>query len=133
MSGAKIVKRARALVGARFRPQGRDPALGLDCVGVAAAAAGFAPERVPADYALRGQHLAQVEHTLCDLGCVRVAGGAAAGDIIVCEAGPGQFHLVLCTGGGFIHADARLRLVVERPPPLPWPVVGVWRLSTGEG
>ena len=30
-------------------------------------------------------------------------------------------------GGGIIHADAMLRRVVERPGPVPWPVLGRWR------
>jgi hypothetical protein len=128
-----IVARARALVGTRFRPQGRDPSQGLDCVGVAAAAAQVPPERLRRDYALRGQHLAEIEHSLCDLGCRPVPETACrAGDVIVCEAGPAQFHLLLCTGAGFVHADAGLRMVVERPRPFPWPVAGVWRLGAGE-
>jgi lipoprotein Spr len=127
--GQSIATRARALVGTRFRPQGRDPRLGLDCVGTAAEAAGVAGERVPRDYPLRGPDLAQVEHGLCDLGCVPVPGDAAeAGDVIVCRAGPEQIHLIVATEAGFVHADAGLRKVVERPGPVPWPVLGVWRL-----
>jgi hypothetical protein len=133
MDGKRIVARARALIGVRFRPQGRDPALGLDCVGMAAAAAGLEPERVRSDYSLRGQHLAEIEHELCDLGCMPVVGEAQAGDAIVCEAGPGQLHVLICSGSGFIHADAGLRKVVERPGPVPWPIVSVWRLAGGEG
>ncbi|MBV8688402.1 MAG: peptidoglycan endopeptidase [Alphaproteobacteria bacterium] len=131
--GDDIAARARGLIGMRFRPQGRDPMLGLDCVGVAAAAAGVPAERLPADYDLRGEHLALIEHELCDLGCVPVPEGEAeAGDVVVCEVGPAQFHVLLCTGPSFIHADAGLRLVVERPRPFPWPVAGVWRPAGGE-
>jgi hypothetical protein len=36
------------------------------------------------------------------------------------------------TRGCFVHADARLRLVVERPLPLPWPIVSAWRMAGGE-
>jgi cell wall-associated NlpC family hydrolase len=131
--GAAIAARARALVGTRFRPQGRRPELGLDCVGLAAAAAGVPAARLPGDYALRGEALARVEHELCDLGCVPVPGGAAEpGDVVVCAAGPAQLHLVVATGDGFVHADAGLRRVVERPLPLPWPALSVWRMSGGE-
>lgn len=55
MSGAAIAAAARALVGVPFRLQGRDPALGLDCVGLVGAAmraAGYAP-MMPGDYGLR--------------------------------------------------------------------------------
>ena len=131
--GDEVAARARALVGARFRPQGRDPKTGLDCVGAAAAAAGVDPERVRRDYALRGQTLAEIEHDLCDLGCRPVPGSEArAGDVAVCVAGPVQFHIVVLTDGGFVHADAGLRRVVERPLPIPWPVEGLWRLVEGD-
>ena len=46
------VARARGALGARFRLGGRDPAFGLDCVGVVAWAHELAD--VPADYGLRG-------------------------------------------------------------------------------
>ena len=127
--GERVAARARALVGVRFRPQGRDPATGLDCVGTAALAAGMDPARVRRDYALRGQRLAQIEHDLCELGCQPVAAGEGEpGDVAVCDAGPAQFHLIVLTGDSFVHADAGLRRVVERPLPVPWPVAGLWRL-----
>jgi hypothetical protein len=130
--GDEIAARAKALVGARFRPQGREPMLGLDCIGTAAAAAGIPPERIRRDYALRGQALAAIEHELCDLGCRPVPGRVVeAGDIMICEAGPAQFHLLVCTRDGFVHADAGLRRVVERPWPVPWRIAGLWR-ATGE-
>lgn len=128
--GDVIAARARGLVGLRFRPQGREPALGLDCVGTAAAAAGVA---VRADYALRGDHEAAIEAGLAELGCARVAQDESeAGDVAVCRAGPAQFHLLVLTDGGFVHADAGLRRIVERPLPAPWPVLGVWRLGEGD-
>jgi len=131
-NGDRIAARARALVGVRFRPQGRDPMLGLDCVGTAAAAAGVPPDRIRSGYAMRGGRLASIEHELCDLGCRPVHSGVAeAGDIVVCEAGPAQFHILVSTGSGFVHADAGLRMVVERPCPFPWPVAGVWRPAEG--
>ena len=132
--GDRIAARARALVGTRFRPQGRDPEHGLDCVGAAAAAAGVPRERVPTGYDPRGQALAEVEHGLCDLGCRPVPGDALhRGDILVCAPGPAQFHVVVVVEGGFVHADAVLRRVAERPFPVPWPVIGAWRLDGLEG
>ena len=127
LRGHRIARRARALVGIRFRPQGRDPMLGLDCVG-AAAAAEVPAGRVPRDYPLRGVHLAAIEHELCDLGCRPVpVERAVAGDVLVCETGPAQFHIVVRAWSSFIHADAGLRRVVERPGEPPWPVLGSWR------
>ena len=130
MDGKEVAARARSLVGVRFRPQGRDPEHGLDCVGTAAAAAGVAGERIRSDYAMRGQHLAEIEHGLRDLGLHCVADDEIeAGDIIVVETGPAQSHVAVITDHGFVHADARLRRVVERPFPLPWPVLGIWRAA----
>lgn len=130
--GYRIARRARALVGVRFRPQGRDPGDGLDCVGAAAAAAEVPAGRLRRDYALRGQHLAAIEQGLGDLGCRRVpVEQAAAGDLLVCAAGPAQFHIVIRAWESFVHADAGLRRVVERPLPVPWPVAGAWRFFEG--
>ena len=131
--GDRIVARARALVGTRFRPQGRDPLHGMDCVGTAAHAAGVPPERVRRDYALRGEALAEIEHELCDLGLQPVQWERIEpGDLVLCETGPAQFHIIVATPGGFVHADAALRRVVERPLPLPWRPVGVWRCADEE-
>lgn len=133
MKGIDIAARACALVGVRFRPQGRDPEQGLDCVGTAALAAGIPIDRVPRDYALRGQTLVEIEHRLCDLGCRPVTGHVLElGDVVVCETGPAQFHMVIITPFGFVHADAALRRVVQRPYPIPWTLVGAWRLATEE-
>ncbi|WP_066650239.1 hypothetical protein [Sphingomonas sp. CCH10-B3] len=97
-----IVERARSAVGARFRLHGREAATGLDCVGLAALAYGEAA-------------VAAVD--------------VRAGDLLLCASGPGQLHLAIDSGGGVIHADAMLRRVVERPGPVPWTVIGRWRLK----
>jgi hypothetical protein len=129
-----MAARARALVGVRFRPQGRDPAHGLDCVGTAAAAAGLPPERVRRDYAMRGESLAAIECELAIGGWREVPAGAREpGDIIVCEAGPAQWHLLVATATGFVHADASLGLVVERLFPVRWPIASVWRVGWVDG
>jgi hypothetical protein len=121
--GERAVAAARAVVGVRFRLQGRDPALGLDCVGVAAIAAraaGYAGV-VPGAYALRSAAAPDLPDGL--VACAR----AAAGDILLCRPDARQLHLAVWTGAGVIHADAGARRVVERPGACPWPVVGVWR------
>ena len=114
--------RARALIGVRFRAQGRDPRFGLDCVGLAGAALNI---EAPGGYALRSDDLATLERALVSAGLHR-ARDAAAGDLLVLRPGPGQLHLAIRTGAGIIHADARARRVVERPD-LPWPVLSIWR------
>ena len=121
----QIESRSRQCVGARFRVHGRDPETGLDCIGVAAFATGRA---APSGYALRGGDSARVAAGLDAAGLVRVRmDHARRGDVVLALAGPGQWHLAVKTDGGFVHADAGLRRVVERPGALPWPVIGIWR------
>jgi len=119
-----IAAAAVAAVGTRFRLHGRG-ADGLDCVGVVALAlrAGGCLGEVPSGYSLRGGDWGLLDRVL-----VRVA-EAEPGDVLLMAVGPGQFHLGIRTAGGFVHADAGLRRVVERPGMPPWPVIGVWRMG----
>ena len=126
MAAEDIVRRARALVGLRFRPQGRSLDTGLDCIGVAAAALGL--DNARCDYRLRGGSLEELERELAAAGLDRVD-EASAGDAIAFRPGPEQLHLAIWTGSGIIHADAGLRRVVERPGRPPWPVLGIWRME----
>lgn len=128
--GGEIVRRARLAVGTPFRPQGRTIEEGLDCIGLAAFAYRAGP-LVPRDYALRGTRIETLARTFAKHHLVPVeAGPARAGDIAVFRPGPGQLHLAVVTGDSLIHADARLRRVVERPMPAPWPLAGLWRLRS---
>lgn len=120
-----IIARARDALDARFRLHGRDPATGLDCVGLAAHAYGVP---VPADYALRSDSRARIDAIVAAAGLIRVQDGRA-GDLLLFRAGPGQLHLAIDSGGGIIHADAMLRKVVERPGAPPWPLLARWRKS----
>lgn len=123
-----VVAAARRAVGVRFRVHGRDPAFGLDCVGLVALAlrdAAFEGD-VPDDYALRGGDTEGICAQFDAAGLTR-ANDARAGDILLCASGAGQFHLAIDTDVGVIHADAAARRVVERPGAPPWPVIGRWR------
>ncbi|HMG48152.1 MAG TPA: NlpC/P60 family protein [Allosphingosinicella sp.] len=122
-SAEEIVAAGRALIGARFRPQGRSPTE-LDCVGLVALA--LEVERVPRDYALRGGSAARLSEELAKAG-LRPAESARAGDVLVMRAGSAQLHLGIFTGAGLIHGDAGLRRVVERPGAIPWPIASIWR------
>ena len=120
----EIAARARGLIGTRFRPQGRTAAEGLDCIGLVALA--IDARNVPRDYALRGHASDRLVEELKAAGLVAAA-SLAPGDILVLAPGPAQLHLGIFTGTGLVHGDAGLRRVVERPLPLPWPVLGIWR------
>lgn len=121
---------ALAAVGVRFRLHGRDPAFGLDCVGLAALAARAAEYSgaIPADYALRNGDAARAMAMLDGAGLTRAA-TPAPGDILLFRSGPGQLHLAVAVTGGIVHADASLRRVVRRPGPPPWPMLGCWRFE----
>ena len=120
----EIVARARGCVGARFRAHGRGIEFGLDCVGVAAIA--FRLE-VPADYPLRSGDRERTAARIEATGLVPIdPAGAAAGDLLLIEAGPGQLHLAVLTERGFVHADVGLRRVVETPGRPAGPIIGAW-------
>jgi cell wall-associated NlpC family hydrolase len=132
MSGAQLAEAARALVGAPFRLHGRDPASGLDCVGVLAASLVSCgrPVHVPQGYALRNRTLPRLDAFVSACGLVPAEGPALPGDVLLVRAGPGQFHLLISTGAQrCIHAHASLRRVVEADLPPHWPLVEHWRLT----
>jgi hypothetical protein len=49
------------------------------------------------------------------------------GDLVLMRVADDQFHLGVLTGDGFVHADARLRRIVETPADPAWPVIGIYR------
>jgi len=123
-SADETIARARALIGIRFRPQGRDGAHGLDCIGLVAEA--IDARTPPRDYALRGGSAARLAEELGKAG-LHPADSMRPGDVLIFAPGPAQLHLGLFTGTGLVHGDAGLRRVVERPLPFPWPLIGIWR------
>jgi lipoprotein Spr len=119
----------------RFVPQGRDPAHGLDCVGLVGHAFGAAGAdiKAPGDYRLRGGSAEHWRRAVARACLVEIdAPRAHAGDLLLMRVGPGQFHLGVHSGRGMIHAHAGVRRVVETLGVPAWPVVGVWRLA-GKG
>lgn len=125
--GERVAAAARTLVGARFRLHGRDPALGLDCVGVAVVALrdGGVDVAVRDDYPLR---TARWRAGDVPDGLVRCAGDRP-GDVLLLRIAATQVHVAVRTAGGIVHADAGLRRVVERPGVPEWPIVAAWRVS----
>lgn len=126
---ARAVAAARDAVGSRYRLHGREVEYGLDCVGLAGLAMRAAGYKgvVPSGYALRGG-LAEDFLELVDKNALVRTDRPSAGDVLLFATGPGQFHLAVKSVGGFVHADAMLRRVIERPDPAPWPLVAAWAL-----
>jgi hypothetical protein len=120
-----VVARARSLVGCRFRPQGRDPELGLDCVGVVCAAFEIPADSIPRDYRLRGGAVGRIEFELKRF--FSTVATAAAGDVMLFEVAVNQLHLGILTERGFIHADAGLKAVVETPGMPSWQILSAFR------
>ena len=119
-------ERARALVGTRFRPQGRDRS-GLDCVGLAMATSGMAADAARRNYRLKGDHRREVEQVLTRY--FRRVGKreARAGDLLLLRVARDHLHLAVLTTAGFVHAHAGLGSVVETPGAPEWPLIGVYR------
>ncbi|MBV9529258.1 peptidoglycan endopeptidase [Sphingomonas sp.] len=122
-----FVDRARALVGTRFRPQGRSPETGLDCVGLALAVFGIRANAVRRDYRLRGAHGQELSREV--LRFFRRVGkvAAAPGDLVISSVALDQLHLSIISDGAFVHADGRIGRVVETPGTPSWPCEGVYR------
>ena len=131
MSGAALALAAQALVGAKFRLHGRDPATGLDCVGVFAAALAAIGKAapLPSGYTLKLRTLDRWLPAPASCGFNPTDAAIAAGDVLLLDLGPCQQHLVIATAADrFVHAHAGLRRVVEGFGPLPGPVLHHWRM-----
>jgi murein DD-endopeptidase / murein LD-carboxypeptidase len=123
--GGDPVIRARALIGTRFRLHGRDPATGLDCVGLITCVY-TAITRPPEGYALRGGTIAGFAAMFITNGMAQRGGEPCAGDVLLLQPSAAQFHLGIWSGDSLIHADGVLRRVVETPGALAWPLVSGW-------
>ncbi len=135
MSGHQLARAAEGLAGTPFRLHGRDPATGLDCIGVLAAslAACGRPMLLPGGYALRTRALPDVSAFATGCGLAAVRGPTAPGDVLLVRAGPCQFHLAIAsTDQRFVHAHAGLRRVILGDLPAHWPLIGHWRLHAAD-
>ena len=123
-------QRARALVGTRFRLQGRDEQ-GLDCVGVAIAVFGLPAEAVRRNYRVRGEYEDELRTFLRKQFRRVPVKQLRPGDLMLMRVAADQLHLGIWTGAGFVHADAGLRRVVETPGCPPWPLAAIYRKRRG--
>lgn len=135
MSGAALAAAAERLVGTRFRLHGRDPAHGLDCVGLVAASLAEIgrPVVAPIRYRMRQHSIDGFLGAAAACGLTDAVGATEPGDVLVVRVGPAQHHLVIAaTAGGYVHAHAGLGHVALTPAArLSWPVEHRWRLAAG--
>ena len=130
--GARLASAALRFVGVPFRLYGRDPAVGLDCVGLVAESLrtiGREPF-APTGYRLRNS---SIDHWLGEAkrsSLYEVAGAICPGDVLLCATGPAQQHLMIATDDAcVVHAHAGLRRVVLQPLACETHLLRQWRLS----
>lgn len=106
-------ERALSLIGIPFRVQGRDPNVGLDCLGVVICAFELPEADVPryrisdGDWGIVDQGLSTWFEPAADF---------ARGDLLIFRLSR-SFHFGVITGSHFVHADAAAgRVVVRRLP-----------------
>lgn len=130
-AGRAVAAATEASIGSRFRLHGRDPATGLDCVGLVEnclAAAGLKLS-LPSTYGLRNVDISALLAVGECMDATDVRGPVEPGDIVLVQPGPAQHHLLVATGPDTcVHAHAGLRRVVASPLPTQWPVLRHWRL-----
>jgi hypothetical protein len=122
--------RAEALVGTPFRPQGRCPEHGLDCVGLVMLVFGIPEKAVRRNYSLRGDYLREIVATSRTFFRPVSCAARRPGDVMLLRIASDQLHLAVQTAQGFVHADARLRRVVQTPGAPRWATEGLFRRRT---
>jgi cell wall-associated NlpC family hydrolase len=130
--GDAVARAALDLVGCRFRLHGRDPATGLDCIGLvhAALAAASAAPVAPHGYGLRNIAIDDWLPFAAQSGLVAARGPIRAGDVLLLRLGYAQHHLVIAVDAvSVVHAHAGLRRVVRQPREPAWQTEATWRIA----
>jgi len=112
----RLGEAALALMGSPFRLHGRDPATGLDCVGLVFASLAAIGRRpvAPRGYGLRNLSIDQWLDLAERSGLERAPGPVGADEVLLVALGYGQHHLMITTGRDeVVHAHAGLRRVVS--------------------
>ena len=129
-AGARVAAAALELVGTPFRLHGREPARGLDCLGLAEVAlrrAGL-EATAPRGYRLRAAAIDTALGALARCDLAPAGPPVMPGDLLLVRPGPAQHHLLVAVARDrFVHAHAGLGRVVAMPGPLAWPVLRQWR------
>lgn len=127
-----FARAAEGLIGTPFRLHGRDPASGLDCVGlVFASLAAIGRDPVaPRGYGLRNCTIAHWLRHAGWSGLALTDGAVLRGDVLLVQPSPVQHHLLIVSHPGeVVHAHAGLRHVVRQPLMPDARVALHWRLA----
>lgn len=122
--GYALANAAASFIGVRFQLHGRDPAHGLDCIGLlhASLRAIGCDAVAPTGYRLRNGSLDQWSHLVSRNGLFAVEDDVVSGDVLLIAPGPQQMHILIAENTkddgqpeSVIHAHAGLRRVVRQP------------------
>lgn len=127
----ELARAAESFVGVRFRLHGRDPATGLDCVGLLAASLSACdlPDPLPNGYALRTGSWPDIARIAAALAMAPGEPPLEPGDLCLTRPSPVQLHLAIAgtRPGSWVEAHAGLRRVAITPLPTPPRLAGLWR------
>jgi cell wall-associated NlpC family hydrolase len=132
----RFVEAARSMIGCPFLLYGRNPATGLDCIGlVAACLAAIGREPAPpSGYRLRNRRIEPWLSCAQHSGFEIVSIPPLPGDIALVSPAAGQHHLVVIENArAMIHAHAGLRRVVREPISGGFTPIIHWRLGPRQG
>lgn len=131
MTPGRLAEAAEALVGTRFRLHGRNPATGLDCIGLFAASLARAGSEcvVPSGYSLRVRDLSLWLPDRAIYGLHDAQLPFQPGDVAFLRPSPGQYHLAIAGRSGWVHAHAGLRRVVYQTDLPSGDLIHHWRLT----
>ncbi len=132
LTGKNLAAAASRLAGTRFAPHGRDPATGLDCLGLLLAAMAACGERpaLSAHYSVRRRGEGEALATAMRLGLIDANGPVEPGDVLLVRCSPVHVHVLIALGRDrFVHAHAGLGKVVVGVRNPDWPLLRHWRLS----
>ena len=130
--GERLAQAAAKLIGVKFRLYGRDPDIGLDCLGLVAAcltAIGRVPA-LPRGYRLRNTSVDQWLGFAALSDLRPIIGPLLSGDLLVTSPGPAQNHLLIIEHPDtVIHAHAGLGRVVRQSLDPTTTFLHRWRLG----
>lgn len=133
MSGMLLAAAAERLLGCRFRLHGRQPATGLDCIGVLSTAlrAIGRPVEFPSGYQLRTSSFPSLPSLARSHGFALAEGPVLPGDVLFTRPGPAQMHVMIAGTARdcFIEAHAGLGKVILRRGEPDGPTLQRWRLQ----